>query len=77
MDIPIQTPDKLQHWQYMQKPADFHYFSDNKTRIINYWAKLMKLPEYDILNKCVKIQMDLNANGKTNCSQNVANIIEN
>ena len=37
----------------------------------------MKLPEYDILNKCLKIQMDLNANGKTNWYQNVANIIEN
>lgn len=43
---------------------------------INYWARLRKLPENDILSQCLKIQVDLNENHENSWFQKAINVIE-
>ena len=46
-----------------------------KLAILKYWARLLKLPSHDILNKCLKIQETLHNNGQDNFYSKVIHII--
>jgi hypothetical protein len=47
-----------------------------KISTLNYWARLAKLPDYDILNKCLKIQEILHTHGQDNYYSKVKHIID-
>jgi hypothetical protein len=42
---------------------------------VNYWARLLKLPSHDILNKCLKIQERLHIKGQSNWYGKIMQII--
>ena len=46
-----------------------------KLTTVNYWARLAKLPNYDILNKCLKVQEKLHEKGQRNWYSKVMDII--
>ena len=46
-----------------------------KLSTVNYWARLSKLPNYDILNKCLKIQEKLHLKGQNNWYSKAMHII--
>ena len=46
-----------------------------KINMIKYWGRLMSLPSYDILNKCLKIQEFLHMKGQTNWYHKTIHII--
>ena len=46
-----------------------------KINMIKYWGRLMSLPSYDILNKCLKIQESLYIKGQTNWYNKTIHII--
>ena len=46
-----------------------------KINMIKYWGRLMSLPSYDILNKCLKIQESLYIKGQTNWYTKTIHII--
>lgn len=46
-----------------------------KISTIKYWARLREMPDYDLLNKCLKIQEQLYEKGQKNWFNNVVQII--
>ena len=89
-NIPIQEIEKIQT-QYLKNMMNvrkqtptlavyaetgrFPLHMRQKMAVLNYWTKLEELPEYDILNKCLKIQKSLTVENKNSWFNKVKHII--